>query len=122
MKPTYNENQQCMDFGEGFLLQDVCSVLDMDEFPDVSPEDVIALIRCKKNEYGYQVYRKAMEIWEDTVDREIVDYLRSMPNTDPMSVEKIAIVLGQETYEIEEEIQSALNSLGYALDQLEIAA
>ncbi len=121
MRPTYNPEQQGFDFGNGFLLNDVCTVFDIEEFPNIRPEDICARLRCK-SDHAMTVYRKCFEIWEEYVDKEIVEYLRDMPNHDPMSVERIAIVLGQTTEQIADEISDALNSLGFALDQNEIAA
>lgn len=121
MRPTYNPDQQGFDFGDRFLLEDVCTIFDIEEFPNVSLEDVCARLRCR-SEHAIVVYRKCFEIWETYVDQEIVNELRNQPNTDPMSPERIAIVLGQTTDEVEEEIRDALNSLGYAFDCLENAA
>lgn len=121
MRPTYGIEQQGFDFGTTNLVNDVCSVFDMREFPDVSPEDITIRLKCR-GDHAMVVYRKCMEVWEQILDREIVEELRTLPSRDQMSVEMMSIVLAEPMDQIESDITDALNSLGYALDQLEIAA
>lgn len=118
MKPSYDPNQQGFDFGIGNLFEDVCTIIDMKEFPNVEPEDIANKLRCR-GEYAIDVYRRCMAIWEDAVDREIVEELRALPNRDSMSVEMMAIVLGEDVGSVESDIADAVNSLAYALDQYE---
>lgn len=119
MKPSYDPAQQGFDFGAGNFLQDVCCIFDMNEFPNVEPEDIANKLRCR-GEYALDVYRKCMQIWEDTVDKEIVDVLRNLPDRDGMSPEMIGIVLGESTDSVLSDIQDAINHMGFGLEQLEV--
>ena len=121
MKPSYSSDQQGFDFGSGHLLQDVCSVIDMKEFPNVEPEDVASKLRCR-SEYGLKVYRKCMEIWENTLDNEIVEYLRALPNRDGLHVGTISVLLNEPVDQVESDLEDAINHAGFGLDQLEMAA
>lgn len=119
MKPSYDPAQQGFDFGDGNFLMDVCCIFDMSEFPNVEPEAVANQLKCR-GDYALKVYRKCMEIWEDTLDREIVEELRKLPNRDGMSPEMIAIVLGESTDSVESDLRDAINHAGFSLDQLEV--
>lgn len=119
MKPSYNPDQQGFDFGTGNMIQDVCSILDMNEFPDIEPEDVANKLRCR-GEYAMTIYRKVQEIWERTVDEEIVKELRLLPNRDAMSTEMMAIVLAEPIGQIESDIRDAIKNLSKGLEQLEL--
>ena len=123
MRPSYNPDQQGFDFGSGNLLQDVCSIFDMNDFPNIEPEDVAAKLRCRGT-YAIEVYRKAMAIWEETLDKEIINELRQMPNHDSMSVAMIAIALGEPLEQVESDLKDAINSLAHGIDMLdfEVAA
>lgn len=117
MKPTYNSNQQGFDFGNSNLLQDICTILDLSNFPYVEPEDIANKLRCR-GDYALDVYRKCMEIWEFTLDTEIVEFLRALPDRDGMSVEMIAIVLGETYDSVKSDIDNAMDRLGFVVDQL----
>ncbi len=119
MKPSYDPAQQGFDFGAGNFLQDVCCVFDMSEFPNVEPEAIAEKLRCRGS-YALDVYRKCMEIWEETLDQEIVEELRKLPNRDGMSAEMMAIVLGEPLDTIESDLQDAINHAGFSMDQLEV--
>ncbi len=121
MKPSYNPDQQGFDFGDGNFLEDVCCIFDMNEFPNVEPEDVANQLKCR-GEYAIKVYRKCMEIWEDTLDNEIVEYLRTLPNRDLLHVGTIAMLLNEPIEQVESDLQDAINHVGQHLDELEIAA
>lgn len=118
MKPSYNPGQQGFDFGTGNFLEDVCCVFDMNEFPNVEPEDIANKLKCRGS-YALDIYRKCMQIWEETVDQEIVNELRQLPNRDTMSVEMMAIALGETSEAVESDIKDAIDALAFGLDQLE---
>ena len=122
MKPTYNPGQVGVDFGESSLVNDIGTVIDMEGFPDVGVEDVFQVLKNNRVEHVLKVYRLAMEIWEETLDEEIVEELRNSNDFTPASNRRIADALGTTVDSVETEVELALSALRDTMRELEQAA
>lgn len=120
MKPTYNPGQAGFDFGESALVNDVGTVIDMKEFPNIGIEDVFEILKNNRVEHVLNVYRIAMEIWEDVLDEEIVKELRNSNDFPAATKGAIAGACNVEIETVESELEFALNALKDALDRLEV--
>mgnify|MGYP003467214451 CR=1 FL=1 len=110
----FNTAQGGFDFGDSNFEQDVYAVFDMSGFPNVSAEDVAVRLRCR-GVYAIRVWRKAISVWEQILDADIVEELRQHATIRPMSVEKMAMVLGEEETELGYEVKDAITSLANAM-------
>jgi hypothetical protein len=109
-----NPNQGGFDFGDSNFEADVFSVFDMSKFPEVSAEDVANKLRCK-GEYALRVWRKAIQVYTDVLDEEIVNDLRQHDCIKPLSIERMALVLNESENELQCDIDDAIKSLAIAI-------